>query len=1023
MIKTDDYLNSIEERLCVLCSNVKLKNGRLCFDINRIAEDFYAALLNKVFGYKLVNGNNQLTNLAVVDLVDVDNRIAVQVTSEAKTSKIIKTVCGFENKNYRGKPYIEQFESLIIFIITDERKEKIKILQKNVKKRLLTMNPRVAFDPEKHLWDCQSIIAYLKSLDYGERETLDRLQKISQFLEENIDFQNSIRKIENYDSILCISRSLTPIPVVNYTVGLIGREGIVKEVCDMLEKDSRSLLITGLGGIGKTAVMQWVCNDILNNGNYVAWIDCGNNLKEDLLVLGKAFGIQAIDVNASYDRIKYVIKKQLEGKLYLFLDNLIKIPDIQLLKELRELNIHILITSRIGNDVLPFFPSIKLEVLAPDMAIKMFYQYYGRNSESEYDWVVNIVNDVGRHTLLVELLAKAARNSDGSLKGFYEKLSKEGVFDVFTRKIQTFHDEDEDLTIEECVMNLYKASELSPEQQYIMNFFTIVPAEKEIFYKVSDWAKFDKNALDNLVDLAWLERGGIENGYRIHQIIRDSLELQLKKKGENLDLKQYGNLIECVTDIDGYLRMDLGYEKARERLLLAECVAWHLYKMFWEKQENFSELGQTLTSIAELLKNIGDVYYDFGDYEHSYKYNQEARVVCERVLGKNNLLTAKIYNNIGRIHRARGNYENALKYYWTSYDICVLVSGMGDPFIATIYNNIGGVYEHQWDYGNALNWYRKALELSTLVSEKEISKIYNNIGVVYCAQGNYAEAQNNYQKALDIREQVYGKNHPVTAMTYSNIGSAYENMGDYGQASYYYEKSFAINKKVLGEDHLFTASDYSKKGSICRAMGKNEKALALYQKSCDIRERALGTNHPLTAMMLNRMGEIYGIMCKYEKAEMLCQKARNSIEQMFGDTSPYMAEINNNMGNVYRKQGCYEQALEWYNKAIEIYDYFVGKEHPLAAITYNNIGLLYSASGNSCKAMGFFRRALDIRKKTLPSAHPYLAESYYCVGMEYKKTGQEQDAKECAQKSLEIWKKVLPLNHEYIKNAEALMKS
>ena len=55
-----------------------------------------------------------------------------------------------------------------------------------------------------------------------------------------------------------------------------------------------------------------------------------------------------------------------------------------------------------------------------------------------------------------------------------------------------------------------------------MKLFTIFTPEKEIYYKISEWADLDMDAMDELVDLGWLEKGGLENGYQIHQIVRDS---------------------------------------------------------------------------------------------------------------------------------------------------------------------------------------------------------------------------------------------------------------------------------------------------------------------------------------------------------------------------------------------------------------------------------------------------------------------------------------------------------------------
>jgi hypothetical protein len=118
----------------------------------------------------------------------------------------------------------------------------------------------------------------------------------------------------------------------------------------------------------------------------------------------------------------------------------------------------------------------------------MFYGYYGGDEEHRYeDTVWGIIESVNSHTLLVELLAKAAKEEGGTLVDFYEKMEKEGFFDVSEEELETEHD-DENLTIEETVIRLYKIFGLSEEQQRIMKLFTIFTPEKEIYHKVRDWA-------------------------------------------------------------------------------------------------------------------------------------------------------------------------------------------------------------------------------------------------------------------------------------------------------------------------------------------------------------------------------------------------------------------------------------------------------------------------------------------------------------------------------------------------------
>ena len=226
----------------------------------------------------------------------------------------------------------------------------------------------------------------------------------------------------------------------------------------------------------------------------------------------------------------------------------------------------------------------------------MFYGYYGGDEEHRYeDTVWGIIESVNSHTLLVELLAKAAKEEGGTLVDFYEKLEKEGFFDVSEEELETEHD-DENLTIEETVIRLYKISGLSEEQQRIMKLFTIFTPEKEIYHKVRDWAGFDRNEMKNLVDLGWLERRGLENGYHIHQIVRDSLARQV---GE-VRLEDYGEeFLYRGTDTDGYLGEEVTYDKVRERLVLAEDVV-----------RVFIKGGREDADAEALFYSIAGVYYE-----------------------------------------------------------------------------------------------------------------------------------------------------------------------------------------------------------------------------------------------------------------------------------------------------------------------------------------------------------------------------------------------------------------------------
>src|SRR5258708_8117544 len=61
-------------------------------DTNVHAEDFVAGLLNAIHGWSLVSTNKERANYPCIDLIDEVRGLGVQVTSEAGSAKLTKTV-------------------------------------------------------------------------------------------------------------------------------------------------------------------------------------------------------------------------------------------------------------------------------------------------------------------------------------------------------------------------------------------------------------------------------------------------------------------------------------------------------------------------------------------------------------------------------------------------------------------------------------------------------------------------------------------------------------------------------------------------------------------------------------------------------------------------------------------------------------------------------------------------------------------------------------------------------------------
>jgi hypothetical protein len=143
-ISRQDYFNDIKFRLSLLVTNVKIGGKLNLLDLNVLSENFYAHLLNLVYGWELKNMNSQQQNVEAIDLIDIKNKIIAQVSSIINKQKIEKSLNKSSLKKYSG--YTFKFVGITENI-------------NNVKNAKSFLNPyNLAFDPQKDCYDVAMIL-------------------------------------------------------------------------------------------------------------------------------------------------------------------------------------------------------------------------------------------------------------------------------------------------------------------------------------------------------------------------------------------------------------------------------------------------------------------------------------------------------------------------------------------------------------------------------------------------------------------------------------------------------------------------------------------------------------------------------------------------------------------------------------------------------------------------------------------------------------------------------------------------
>ncbi|MCE5252175.1 SMEK domain-containing protein [bacterium] len=169
------YFDSIESDLSYLANRLNMRGGLNILDLNLHSENFYLHFLNLLFGWKLQNLNVTHHNAAGIDLVDITNRIVVQV-SATTTKQKIESALAKDLSTY--KDYSFKF----IFICKEANKLRTKTF----------LNPHnLRFLPADDILDIHSLLLHINTMD------IDQMKEVYDFLKRELKKEPDPEKVES----------------------------------------------------------------------------------------------------------------------------------------------------------------------------------------------------------------------------------------------------------------------------------------------------------------------------------------------------------------------------------------------------------------------------------------------------------------------------------------------------------------------------------------------------------------------------------------------------------------------------------------------------------------------------------------------------------------------------------------------------------------------------------------------------------------------------------------------------------
>lgn len=665
-------------------------------------------------------------------------------------------------------------------------------------------------------------------------------------------------------------------PVAYFT----GRETELQDLRQRIEAGRKSVLVSGMGGIGKTHICRKLFEEYLNKHaedenepfRHIGYIEYNGDMGSSLQNCLKFKQQDSPEQNqeAAWRELEYLAS---DGKLLLFVDNVDKaIGEDSGLQRLKSIPGAVVLTSRQASFSDEFEP-YQIGFLGMEQCKEIYgkIRFGGSGKKVELEEAEDleyiIENLAGRHTITVELLAHLARTKLWTAKRLREELEQKGFRLAFRKNGEL-------VNIQESYEKLYDLSGLTEAEQNILEAFSVFPYIPLAAEMCNKWLLMDAGVSEDddilmgLYEKGWLQFDVEQESYTLHPVFARFVYEKCKPNAE----KHLGLIEGCRKDLEipdnGFVlqchKFVLFAENIAEKIIerkdinvtAGQGLFFYSLAMLCQQEGNYKKAEKYYLISLEIFKDIskGENHFFIADIYNSLACNYFFQGIYNKAeklykyslkITKDKKVIARCYNNLAFLYQTQGIYESAIMFYKMSLTIWRDVFGENNSNITTCYNNLANVYVKIGDYDKAKVIYEKVMDIFHNIKKEDdydTSMFYHDLAVMYGRKGDYEKAENNLIKSIEIKKSMVMDTHIDIATDYHDLAAIYVREGDYKKAEKFIKKSLEIREKKLGKNHPETANSYNTLGLVCIAKKEEEKALFLFLKAFKIWVFTYGSN-------------------------------------------------------------------------------------------------------------------------------------------------------------------------------------
>lgn len=221
--------------------------------------------------------------------------------------------------------------------------------------------------------------------------------------------------------------------------------------------------------------------------------------------------------------------------------------------------------------------------------------------------------------------------------------------------------------------------------------------------------------------------------------------------------------------------------------------------------------------------------------------------------------TATLLSWLGRYEDERGAYGPAIAVRRRELDIVRHLHGEEHPDTLTSMNNLALTLWKQGDLAGARTLQEQVLAVHRRVLGEEHPDSLtsmNNLALTLWNQDDLAGARELQEQVLAVRRRMLGEEHPDSLISMNNLASTLWNQGDLAGAQELQEQVLAVCRRVLGEEHPDTLTSMNNLAETLRSQGDLAGAREIQEQVLTVRRHVLGEEHPDSLASMNNLARI-----------------------------------------------------------------------------------------------------------------------------------------------------------------------